>query len=792
MQAARKSRHGEGDNALGGPDNLQGVDYQISYSLLRVLEALLDPAALVSAFSFDSLTDDGEDITVHGSDSILECIQVKKRSEGYPWTMTDLRPVIQHFARGSKADRYLFITNGSANRPVRKMKLQLDASGSVSPSDLATLSYGDHESRISEVLSHTTIRTLTYASDDDGNPAKGVRLRIVSLLESAFGLDQPPQKALDLAWGYVFGLARQGQTVSLTAVGEHLAELGIRVRRALWKQIPNHEPLVTRSLELSRLRGHLRSGCIVVHGISGTGKTMVLADLARNLESMGKSVFWLSLNALISADDVLSALCGFLSEAGKPEASAQLKICERGRLAALLGEIMARSELYLFLDAVDSLMAETSSVIRGVVVAATESAPQGAVLLSAIDIPEWATQLGVCALPLSGFTEKETASLFAAKGIECSLEYVHDLHSAVAGHPLSVQLASGMRTVNGEADSGAELSQLSIESARSLLFSRAFSALSDGERDALISLSVMGYPFGDEEASAMLDLQIRPRYALAPLVRKGLLESSDGLFRVHDYVRALANAVVPLEKLQSLHARAAVYYQTIVEKAPALYTDIHKWGYHLERSGAKYALSRTTEQIRRLDNPHLEALWAIERFGFPFSFSDPTERGAMALVRSLRRKGLIRRNWNRRVRYMYTRKAYTLKNVDHLAGCLLAHFCLSRGLSNHLGYIGVFEPNYAHRRQGLVCGWEHCVEFYPLAPSDTDSVVAFLKSVAEQLRSGELSFDDPHVASAVDQLEEKAQAMTSEEIREALQIHRCPIFGHWCPGGPVQVTACEE
>ena len=84
---------------------------------------------------------------------------------------------------------------------------------------------------------------------------------------------------------------------------------------------------------------------------------------------------------------------------------------------------------------------------------------------------------------------------------------------------------------------------------------------------------------------------------------------------------------------------------------------------------------------------------------------------------------------------------YKLLNFADFDKLLLEYLILNRDISNFMGYVMIFKPNFSFHKQAItMCAWEHCIEYMPLD-------------------------------------------------REELS---CPIFGHNCPGGLAQVSICKE
>ncbi|MED3727084.1 hypothetical protein [Priestia filamentosa] len=134
-------------------------------------------------------------------------------------------------------------------------------------------------------------------------------------------------------------------------------------------------------------------------------------------------------------------------------------------------------------------------------------------------------------------------------------------------------------------------------------------------------------------------------------------------------------------------------------------------------------------------------MWAIERFGFPFAYDDSELENANKVIRDLINQNLISKNNDSSLKYINNKKQFILQGFDILDIDFLCYLCITRGISDQLGYIKRVEANYAYQKQGLICHWEHGIELMPY---------------------------------------EKFE-----------HRKRCPIFGHNCPGGIEQATYCK-
>lgn len=135
------------------------------------------------------------------------------------------------------------------------------------------------------------------------------------------------------------------------------------------------------------------------------------------------------------------------------------------------------------------------------------------------------------------------------------------------------------------------------------------------------------------------------------------------------------------DKKIDLHNKVAKYYRVVMElsykgSGEVLYEDIFKWGYHLEQLKEGENLSRICIELLKLDEDYLDALWAIERFGFPFSFADLNLEHASSCVHYLLEKGLIKKNYNETEEYLGTVKQYMLEGFDFFDSCFYIIYVL--------------------------------------------------------------------------------------------------------------------
>ena len=178
---------------MNGPENLRGVDYQISYALLHLLRCLLHEGQFPEALALEDLSDEGADMRLEWEAQPRLHVQVKKVSEGYQWTLARLAAVLAKFCQGADDTGFLFVSNGPGNRDVTKLKRAIQARAAI-PTKVVNALASDNCSRdrLGEVFGRLQLWTRCYPSDDDSDPARGIRQEIARAIgQSRFRLSRP-------------------------------------------------------------------------------------------------------------------------------------------------------------------------------------------------------------------------------------------------------------------------------------------------------------------------------------------------------------------------------------------------------------------------------------------------------------------------------------------------------------------------------------------------------------------------------------------------------------------------
>jgi len=742
---------------VSGPENLKGMDYQVSYSVLSLLQLIKSQSDKVAAIQFESLTEEEEDFNILWKDDTSDFIQIKKRSEGYHWTPSDLKAIFEKFySKDSETKKvhFIFITNGGGNKTVSDLKYKLLNNEDI-PDDLLdefTTSKLDRK-KVKELLTKVSIQTHKYTYDDDSDPAFLIRKEIYRVInENTFFLSKNQDDVFNALWVYAFDLAKKAATVQIHKIVQDLKCMGIKIlTSASWYQIPDIDDFTGRCKELLEVRSKLLlNRKVVVTGISGIGKSLLSAQLAEIFKNEGKSVFWIGLNLLHTQEDILKLLCAFLEYSGYKQDCEKLSYSEKYYIIPSIIEILHNREVYLFFDSLDKSLESTVRFIEELFAASLNTELKGALLVSSIENPNFYTKQDVVSnkiyeFHLSGFSFEDVNSILKECDVKFNNKQITEFYNKIGGFPLSVIFFRQLIANSSIDQTDFEfLMQQSIENAREWLFTKIFKMLRSEEQSLLLTISIFNYPFCEQEAELVIESTVRPKYVFDGLVRRNMLSLNGPNYILHDYIRLLTYDMLSKNTKINLHIKARDYYENLVFniKEDRTYNTIFKWGYHIESiypldpDKIKSSLSKILE----LDNPHLDALWAIAYYGFPFTYSDPDFKRAREIIVSLMEDKWISENKDESIRNMMAKKCLVTNNLDMLDLLFIQYLCITRGISNFMGYIEVFEPNYSYGLQGLACSWEHCIEYYPL-------------------EGGEKS---------------------------------CPIFGHDCPDGAKQATTCRR
>lgn len=792
---------------MSGPENLRGIDYQISFSLLKILTLIRDDFTRVNSIKFESLNEEEEDLNIFWNDGNADYIQIKKKMEGYHWVPSEIKYILEGFFKKDNPNvRFSFITNGGGNVSVRDLKNALRKETQLSDELLLEFTTKILDiPRLRDLLKKTSIMTNAYAYYDDDNPGFLIREEICRILNNTpFFVSDDINKAINTLWMHIFDLAKNSSEISVNELVKFLASIEIKCQEYSWFKIPDLSGFRGRQDEIENINEKLQySRIIIITGISGIGKTSLTSKLAATLHEQRIMTCWTSVNHLTTKDEIVFNIVSLLNLQGLYSLSQAIIKAEPAYKVAKIIDVLIKQPFYLFFDNLNAGSLDVNDFVEEILKETLEKKLTGAIFISSTDIPKGYTDIDVITkkvseYQLAGFTLEDTEIILKELRPEVSSSEVNAFHKATGGHPISIVFLKQLLDSEDISRKDVEqLKTLSIENSRKWLFDRVFSILPPTEQEALLSLSIFEYPFTEIEAEQILKVPIRLTYLLFSLKKKNIITIIQDQYYIHDSIRSLVSDMQPKNSKGIAHFKMAKYYRTFLEKeyvskGEVLYEDIHKWGYHLEHVDTENLMPEQ-KRLLELDNQYLDALWAIQRFGYPFAFSDPTLKQTKPVVRYLLDNSFICKNKDKSKQYMGTMSKYILINTDFFDLGILQHLCISRGLSSHLGYIKTFEPNYACEVQGIMCPWEHCIEYYPLPPMTKDQYADRIKFLKEMFAKG--AYDDKpedirssFLAEIEQGIPEDAPEIPDTELVES----SCPIFGHCCPAGKDQALACRS
>ncbi|PFD96428.1 hypothetical protein COE15_07630 [Bacillus cereus] len=793
---------------MSGVDNLRGIDYQVSYSVLKLLEVLLNEYDSIESIQFESLTEREEDMNIYKKDGTSEYIQIKKKAEGYTWTASELRDVFLKFQNKDNEGVYFtFVSDGAGNKDVAELKRCL--LNSEIPKDELLKKFSSKLLTIEKIkglIKKTSILTQSYTSVDSSLPGMVVKEYCINLLKSTdFILSDSADNIYRSIWEYIFQLSQECKVNKIIDIKRQLEVIGLKIPMKKWLNIPNTNEFRGRKDDINRIEMAIKDiKKIVIKGISGIGKTTLMAKIAGNFIRNNEKVFWLELNKMYTVSNILEQISNFLCTHNILHEANILNSCEIVERIPRVINILENEEIFLFIDSIDKASTEVSDFIEDLFENIINIKLKGALIVSKIEGLNSYNKVDirtkkVYEYHLIGFLFKDTLEILKEKSDNYNEEDIYYFHNLVGGYPVSVTFLKQLLPKNEISRKElSDLEELSVETSNKYLFNKVFSNLGKEEQDIALSISVFNYPFTEEEVKQVLNSFINPKYLLEDLKRKSIVVHKNGYYDIHDSIRILLIDMLTIERKKELHGILAKYYKHDMEQqydqsSEVLYEDIFKWGYHVEFLKTSNLISPKCSILLNLGDEKLDALWAIERFGFPFSFNDPDLKSSFKLVDYLLSKHLIEGNLDDTKKYMYATKKYNLKDFDFFDSCFLHYLCLSRGISNHLGYIEVFEINESFHIQGLFCPWEHCIEHMPLPPLTKkyyENRSAFLR---EMFDKG--AYDDKPEEIRNQFLEEIAIGIPEDALEEPdmeLEECRCPRFGHCCPGDKQQAKYCTE
>lgn len=772
---------------MSGPDTLRGIDYQITTSALRVLTALAQDGNALREVTFDSLDDEGEDLTLVFSDDTRHQIQIKKRSEGYLWTEQGVRNIIAHFLNTSRnGSEFIFITDAPGNPDVRRFK-----EGDIDAIKIQKLVSEHHtESSVRELLRRTTLHTRYFTSDDDQDPAKFVRSELErKLISPRIRTTRPIVDIVQRLWQTVFRYAREGATVNRADLVIDFGFAGVDIVGHKWQRFPVLDKLHGRLADIEALTKLVGSSpAVLVHGISGSGKTTLVAEVAKHL-STERPACWVTVGTYTDFKAIYAETASTVQlDPPKDPADTDMMI-ERVATAVSYHHLLlvvdsTEKASSLLLSAIEALIRRISSTARkgsGAVVML------GTIAFNWIDILN-AQKAATCPIfPVHELTIEAFREMLELGSVTITQEEMTEYHQKVQGHALSLAMMVNLCSLK-RGDLLQDAIRKSYETAQTLLVAGVIEALPSELRTAWISLSVFDYPFElwalDELADECSPIAVRE------LARRGLVRYVDGTVAVHDAVRIVTEEFLAQRKRRSVHAAIAESYYRRICEIHAMLADVEydtgiKWVNHVALSCGDWRPEENYAAFLDSDPSILGAIVAIDTRGYPYDFIDDSLDDSWSIVEQLMDEDIVEERPGSRSRFK-------LKNMGFCEIFFIHCLCLKRNIWGSTGYHPAMKYNYSYWLQNLYCPWEHCIEHQPLPKYTRSRHASWLEECRIRL-STQADLDEPTRLY----LEQIISHGTPDDIVEdseendVLERASCFVFGHVCPGGEDQASLCR-
>jgi hypothetical protein len=792
---------------MGGTDGLKGFDYQITYSVLRIIELLIQNAPDSNEIIFESLNEKEEDFNII-EDSKKEFIQIKKRIEGNHWTLFDIKEIFTKFSqKGDDSTTFHFVTNGTGNPEVIILKKALASNLKLDDTLLNKITpKGKTRKELLELLKSVKISTRYGISDDDEDPAKVLRNECFKLLNKYpfFCNGKDLKLVYNSIWKLVFDYARDGKRVDLGTLKNEFEQIGLKIESSPWSTKIQIDEFTGRIDEIEGLTEILNTNRIIcINGINGIGKTWTTLKLLNETNSLEK-MCWIGINQWTSIDNIQFTIASFLHSTNKTFLANKVSTQERVQKIPAIVQSLNEYEYILVFDSMNSSNDEVKSFVEELIQSSVSNEIAGKIILSSTEtIFNPRTQeekSNYQEFDLTGFELEETKFILSELSDNFSDDEISKFHNSIGGHPMSIFFLKDLHSKKGlNKVSLNELSEKSIEECRDYILEKSIMTLDEEDRNNLLSLSIFKGEIDWEQCDAQINSILNSKTALSSIFHKRLLLKTESGILIHDSIRAVCQAIISIPSKTEFLNKAINHIFNKMEsrlngpEGSVYYDDMIKWCDLLSELNSIHPIDEKYKIIFELSELELDALWAIRRYGYPFDYQTEDLSSSQKLVNDLIDKGYVKENDNPiRKKYEYE-LTYDLNNLNYWQECLITALCLSKGISNHMGYIPVFVENHAYAEQMQVCWWEHCIEFMPLPPLPKSDRLEHQKFVKDKFENGD------YKDKTEDQLEfllriinEKIPDDAPNEKDIEMEESSCPTFGHCCPGGKEQAQACRS
>lgn len=776
---------------MSGPENFRGVDYQVTTSVLLVLQALVSDRLQVESIQIDSLDDDGEDLGIVFSDGRAREIQLKKLSEGYNWTVARLAPILRRFSALDVTTECSFVTDGSAARAVIPLRHYLEGTGGLTGEIRDALERaGLPRDDLAKLEGRVRLETRFFPSPDEADPAARVRLEVDrTLVAGPFSLTRSAAEIRNSLWADFFAATKAGRALGIDELLELLGRAGVSLTGDDWAVYPTADRYYAHEVSVDEIiKKWETAGIALILAVGGGGKTTLAAEAATKSSNNGQPVFWFTASALNEPEDFVGGLADYLARLDENDHAAVLRGAEPVSQVAATTSALKAVPARIVVDRFEGAGMRLQRFIEEVLLLLGQGGHRSGIVLTTRVLPRWWPDLaGATRLNLGGLPIESSIELLEDAGV-CSGDECHDIVSTTGGHPQSLNLlAQVAQPVTAEDLEGG------IEAARDWLLRRVLDELPDVLRTGLSRVAAFDYQAPRRHAVALLGPNGPD--VLRALATRDLIRISAETLTVHDAIRLVAFDLLGPAAKQDVHRdAAAVIRREMGEQYErddfVLFEKSLRWAAHLEKAGSFESLGGRYPLILNADGELLRALYSVKNAGFPFEFDDPSLGKTWDFAEDLETRGIIEVRPANDGKDVWVEPPFQLSGFDFFEGLLIESLCLTHGHGASLGYLDVMKPNYSFQWQGIVCPWEHCIELSPLPSMSRDESEASLERDRKRLEGDDLK--EEHRKILEERVAEGVPDWVVDEPDLDLRARSCPIFGHACPGGKEQADTCRE
>ncbi|MGJ1320756.1 dsDNA nuclease domain-containing protein [Sphingobacterium spiritivorum] len=599
---------------MSGPENIRGFDYQISYSLLKTLEHIQSGTA-ISAIQFESIDENEEDFNII-KEGGNEYHQIKKRIEGNHWTPSDLKKILDKFiSKDDGITTFYFVTDGTANPEVKKLKNKLDAKEEIEKLFLEQfLEEGRSIDELKKILKRTFIQTRYFSSDDDTNPAKNLKSEILRLLiQPPFNSKNIVESCYSSLWKLLFDFSRDAEPIYLKEIIEEFEKIGLYIEQRSWFDTPDISDFLGRENEIGIIKNELnKTHKLIIYGINGIGKTWI--SLKTVLELFPKNTCWIKVNFWTSIEYINFNVVAILYSKGFNFEAQELQNADIAERIPILLKILEKIEITLVIDSVNSGNNDLKKFIEQLVENSVSKKLIGNLIITSTHKINGYTNINIekgdfSVYNLFGFSLEDTRSILRnilAK--DFPITELDQIHDTLGGHPMSIFFLKQLLENNIiESTNFTSLEFKTIEATRDWILEKSIMSLSDSDRENLLKLSLFEGDIDEDEIAFILEVTLKPRYILKSLLDNHLISYSEENIIIHDSIKEIARNILDARFSLNIYKKLTDFYFSKMELEKAtddlvLYDVILKWGYNLEQLKSSEFLENKYKILLTLDS----------------------------------------------------------------------------------------------------------------------------------------------------------------------------------------------